>query len=99
MTDVAGDTSKEPRELLQVPVGLDARLLEMAELGLARDLRSATGLERELDASYRVPRTATTGHGPAAITVTGVCRPSSVKSCVMPSFRPMMALEGIGSRA
>ena len=73
-------------------MGLDARLLEVADSGLL-SLRSATGS----NASWTAPlsRTATTGHGPAAITVTGVCRPSSVKSWVMPSFRPMMALEGI----
>ena len=38
-------------------------------------------------------RTATTGHGPASITVTGVTRPDSwSKSWVMPSFVPMIPL-------
>src|SRR3954469_9583557 len=55
-------------------------------------LRSATGSHASWTASYPSAsgvRTATTGHGPASITVTGVTPPlSSSKSCVMPSFFP-----------
>src|SRR4051795_13431497 len=55
-------------------------------------LRSATGSHASWTASYPSAsgvRTATTGHGPASITVTGVTVPlSSSKSCVMPSFLP-----------
>ena len=58
-------------------------------------LRSATGVERELDGVVAVElarlRPATTGHGPASITVTGVTPPVSwSKTCVMPSFLPTM---------
>src|SRR5213075_425209 len=55
-------------------------------------LRSATGSHASWTASYPSAsgvRTATTGHGPASITVTGVTEPlASSKSCVMPSFLP-----------
>src|SRR5437763_11797574 len=55
-------------------------------------LRSATGSHASWTASYPSAsgvRTATTGHGPASMTVTGVTPPlSSSKSCVMPSFLP-----------
>src|SRR4051795_393945 len=55
-------------------------------------LRSATGSHASWTASYPSAsgvRTATTGHGPASITVTGVTEPlSSSKSCVIPSFLP-----------
>src|SRR5205809_5694894 len=55
-------------------------------------LRSATGSHASWTATYPSAsgvRTATTGHGPASITVTGVTEPlSSSKSCVMPSFLP-----------
>src|SRR5436305_9775452 len=57
-------------------------------------LRSATGPHASCTASYPSVsgvRTATTGHGPASITVTGVTEPlSSSKSCVIPSFLPTM---------
>src|SRR3954467_8622330 len=57
-----------------------------------RTLRSATGSHASWTASYPSAsgvRTATTGHGPASITVTGVTPPlSSSKSCVIPSFLP-----------
>src|SRR5437763_6428653 len=59
-------------------------------------LRSATGSHASWTASYPSAagvRTATTGHGPASITVTGVTTPlSSSKSEVMPSFLPRMPL-------
>src|SRR5438132_5945147 len=55
-------------------------------------LRSAAGSHASWTASYPSAsgvRTATTGHGPASITVTGVTPPlSSSKSCVIPSFLP-----------
>src|SRR3954454_4917110 len=55
-------------------------------------LRSATGAHASWTASYPAAsgvRTATTGHGPASIPVTGVTEPlSSSKSCVMPSSLP-----------
>src|SRR5882762_2565205 len=39
--------------------------------------------------STRPSSTATTGHGPASITVTGTCVPSALKMRVIPSFLPI----------
>ena len=57
-----------------------------------RQLPLGHGVERELHRVVAVGVdvfTWTTGHGPAAITVTGVTAPvSASKTCVMPSFLP-----------
>ena len=67
----------------------------MAELAL-RELALGDCIERELHGVEAVlgrDFTGTTGHGPAAITVTGVTPPvSGSKTCVMPSFLPRIPL-------
>jgi len=65
---------------------LDPGLLHVARERLRRAL-GLLGAEAELHAAALA--TATTGHGPASITVTGTCVPSALKTRVMPSLRPI----------
>src|SRR5882724_2552982 len=76
-------------EMVPVHDALEAAALRHAAHLPASALGAFLGFLAPKPSSTRPSSTATTGHGPASITVTGTCVPVASKTRVIPSFRPI----------